>query len=247
MKSTMIMASLVLAAAAGAAQAGGSIWAQDSSGIYNGTNPTGGAFVMNRINGYVGERLGEQGLTSSQFHTFCIEVGEHIRLGGSQGQNNNVYYAEIATSAKNGGAGFANPSGPGTEPGTSTSSEDFLSYTTAKIYSEFRNNGTFGNFTAAQVNTSTFTSSIQQAIWYSEGEVALGSISADALTIFNWASANHGGTLGNVRVLRLWETFTNGEYGGNSQDQLTLIPLPTGAALGLAGLSVLAIRRRAAR
>lgn len=60
----------------------------------------------------------------------------------------------------------------------------------------------------------------------------------------------NGYTNQNVRALNLWVDDGDGIYEvgeGLVQSQLTIIPLPTGAALGLAGLSVLAIRRRAAR
>jgi hypothetical protein len=49
-------------------------------------------------------------------------------------------------------------------------------------------------------------------------------------------------------VLRLWANYSNGQFSGNRQDQLTLIPLPPAAWAGLGSLAgVMAIgyvRRR---
>jgi hypothetical protein len=51
-----------------------------------------------------------------------------------------------------------------------------------------------------------------------------------------------------VRVLRLWTTFSDGTYSGNSQDLLTIIPLPPAGWAGLgtlsAALGISVIRRR---
>ncbi|MDX2132708.1 MAG: hypothetical protein SFY69_11725 [Planctomycetota bacterium] len=103
------------------------------------------------------------------------------------------------------------------------------------------------------------SSAVQWAIWYAENELSDADITtygdatvrALGMRIFNWAnqSSVHGNTLGQVRVLRLWTGFNSqtGVYSGNSQDQLTLIPLPSGAALAFAGMGVLAIRRRTTR
>lgn len=227
---------------AGSVLANGQIQLSDATGFYDGTDGTGGAFRVSRLSGYVGERFGEQGLNSSTFHSFCIEVGELVSFGG-------IYYAEISTSAKAGGAGFADPSG--SDSGVSDATQDFLSFTTAKIYSEFRNNGNFGGVGtfADGYNTSQESTDIQQAIWYSEGEVTWGSITANAQAIFTWASANHGGTLGNVRVLRLWDNYDpmTGVYSGNRQDLLTLIPLPTAGGLALAGLFGMGVSIRSRR
>lgn len=225
------------------AHADGRIRVTDASGVYNGTDGSGGAFVVERLvsfhanqqnAGYVGQRFGEQGLGATHFHTFCVEVGEFISFGGT-------YYAEVSKSAKAGGSGDADPSG--TDSGTTTASEDYLSYVTAKIFREFRDNGTFGGAITGGLDSAE-TTAIQQAIWYSEGEI--GSVSGTALAVYNWANANHGNSLWNVRVLRLWDSFnsTTGEYSGNRQDLLTLIPLPTAGGLACAGFLMLGVRVR---
>jgi hypothetical protein len=250
---------LTVAATAGTALADGRIWASDGSGRFNGANGSGGAFVMNRIGtagangfnnaqvnaGYVGSRLGEQGLAAGAFHTFCIERNESIELGSSNATANR-YYAQISDSAK--GGGFTNNDPSNTNFRSNGTGEDVISFTTAKIYSEFRNNGNFGGIGAITDGQLTdgqnLVSAIQDAIWYSEGE--LNTVSGTALAIFNWAAANHGNTLGDVRVLNLWTNFdpNTGTYSGNGQDQLVLIPLPSASALAGVGLLVLAARRR---
>lgn len=248
-----------VAATAGTALADGRIWAQDATGRYNGASDSGGAFVMNRIGtagsngfnaaqvnaGYVGSRLGEQGLAAGAFHTFCIERNENIELANTNGSANR-YYAQISDSAKGGGISNNDPSNSNRR--TNGVGEDVISFTTAKIYTEFRNNGNFGGIGSVLAGTvadgQNFVTAIQEALWYSEGE--LNAVTGTALAIFNWAAANHGNTLGDVRVLNLWTNFdpATGTYSGNGQDQLVLIPLPSASALAGVGLLVLAGRRR---
>ncbi len=280
MKSMIVAGGIALVAMTGSALADGRVWAQDASGNYNGFD-NGGAFIMHRIGtngtngyhanqnnaGYVGDRLGEMGLGASSFYTFCIERGETINVGNSNGTNNR-YYVEIADSARNGGNGTSNAQAAGPRP--NGAGEDVLSFATAAIYQEFRNGGNFGGIgtvlggygaETGETGGRRMASAVQWAIWYAENEIdwnhrhannADGNAIRDlGRSIFTWANqaSVHGNTLGNVRVLRLWTSYdpVTGEYSGNSQDQLTLIPLPTGAGLAMAGLGLLAIRRRTTR
>lgn len=232
-------AMLVVGAGAVSALADGRVTVTDATGDYNGSDGSGGAFTVTRstpqangdFNGIYGDnrRLGD-GRADTSFLSFCLEVTEHLSFGST-------YYTQIATSAANGGAGGGNP--------------DPLSSTTALLYHEFRNmvsdasvgsvatGGRFNGLLGA-VLTSAETTAIQQAIWYSENEI--GSISGDALAIYNWANTNNDGSLYNVRVLRLWTGWTaQGGYSGNSQDLLTIVPLPPAAWAGIASLSGIGI------
>jgi hypothetical protein len=285
MKSRIWVAATAVACFGSAAFADGRIWAQDASGAYNGSDGSGGAFVMQRIGssfsgtgtfgqstdgyhtaqndaGNVGGGLGQQGLGADAFHTFCLERSETVSLGNSNTPGNR-YFAEIASSAKNGG-NINDPTN--TDSAGDVAGEDQLSYATAAVYQEFRNNGNFGGVGSIGINGADFTSAIQWAIWYLEGEMTIGEMgiasirnfvvgadgidggNSDTNGIVGWARNNNGGTLGNVRVLRLWTSITVNSpagYSGNSQDMLVLIPLPSTAAL--AGLGLLGIGARVRR
>ena len=97
------------------------------------------------------------------------------------------------------------------------------------------------------------TSAVQWAIWYAENEMTEAemnnaTVKALALSIFNWANnaAVHGNSLGKVRVARMYTNYNANArtYSGNSQDMLTLIPLPSATVLAGAGLLVVGARRR---
>lgn len=229
------------------ALADGRIRMDDGYGMYDGTNGSGGAFKatgLSGFNGLTGDNFtpGDgRSAGDNTFLTFCLEYSEHFSFSGE-------YYTQISTSASNGG-GDPNQGDPNrTDP---------LSATTARLYREFRNGGTFGDTGsfADGYNTSAETSAIQDAIWYSEGERSLSDIGGTgslAYQIWDWADTHNNGSLMNVRVLRLW---TNREsdghggwiYSGHAQDQLTLVPLPPAAlagGLGLATCGVVIARRR---
>ena len=228
-RNTLAIASLVIAAANGLAMADGQVSFNDAAGKYNGTS--GGAFVANRVSGDVGLLNGGQGLTSNQFHTFCIETSTTFNFGVN-------YWGQIATSSVRSGTSSA----PGGVVG--------LSNITARLYREFRNNGNFGRVGsfANGYTTAAQTDAIQNAIWAAQGQITVSSLTGDSLALYNWAKANSASGLKGVRVLRLWTTNTNGVLSGASQDQLTMIPLPPAAWAGLGTLGCLLgashIRRR---
>lgn len=217
----------------------------DATGYLNGTDGSGGAFIVNRDSGDVG-RLGDLGLTAStgtygngSFYTFCLERTEHISFGAT-------YYTQISGGAVNGGYS-----------GQTSTNYDPVSNETAALYRTFRSGGSFGG-TIGTIDQSAETTALQVAIWYFEGEwFDLGNgnplaLSAQAQELVNWATANATG-LGGVRVLTLWTNYnaSTGTYSGNSQDMLTIIPLPPaayagiGSLLGVVGFGV--IRRRRLR
>lgn len=209
----------MIAALAGAAFASSAM--ADGYATYS---APGAGFLITQISGDSGLNGGPGGSANS-FVTFCVELNEFFTPGNS-------YYTQIATSASGGGNGGGNP--------------DPIDGTTAKLYREFRSGGDFGTNLPGGL-TPANAAAIQDAIWYSENE--LGSISGSALAIFNWAAANNDAALHGVRVIRSWTSIdANGNYSGNAQDMLTIVPTPTAALAGfgtLAGVGMLgAVRRR---
>lgn len=248
---------------AGSALADGQIWfgtdPSSSSNRYNGTDSAGGAFVITTKQGYNGlhggnRTAGDNVSTANvspnlrytqpsgnefSFLSFCIERNEFIANGGT-------YWTEIATSARFGGAGGGDGQ---TDP---------LGPSTAWLYREFRRIGNEGSTTGLFNNIfgstleSGETSALQSAIWFTEGELQWSSLNSTAQSLVTWANGANNGQLNGVRVLRLWETRTpNGQggwnFGGQHQDQLTLIPLPPAAWAGLstlAGVGFVGVMRR---
>lgn len=184
------------------------------------------------------------------FLTFCVEYSEHISL-------NTNYYVGINTQAVQGGLGVSGYGSP--DPDGVLNSYDPLSKGTAWLYTQFRNNtldtshGVAYNFAPDNAHAN----SLQLAIWSLEDELkastgTLAAFNAD-LVAQDWASvAKTQGALwsdtGNVRVLNLYDTYANGTFGGNRQDQLYLAPVPEPGtyAMMLAGLALMGfiVRRR---
>lgn len=222
----VLMVSVVLIGAGGAAARDQARMMNAGSHWYDGG--AGGAFNAVRASGYIGQTGGPGG-TGTSFLTFCIEYSEHFSFGST-------YYTQIATSAASGGV--AGQVG-GVDP---------ISARTAALYREFRrgSSSAFGglvNLTQAG-SLGTAMHALQDAIWYEEQEIP-SLPSGLATSLWNWANTHQQG-LGNVRVLRL---YTSPDLQrGNSQDQLTLIPLPPAAWAGMSSLALLAtgfsIRRR---
>lgn len=195
----------------------------------------GGAFRAVTVSGYNGENGGAGGSANS-FLTFCLERGENISMGQQS-------YTEISNRAMNGGPDGGNDPEPG----------DPLSAVTAFLYWSFRTGQSIGSGAfAGEVDSAEETRSLQRAIWFAENEFD-GSESewqgdTRAQNYYNWAVANNDGDFHGVAVMRLWANYSNGEFSGARQDQLTLIPLPPAAWAGLGSLAgVMAIgyvRRR---
>ncbi len=183
---------------------------------YRNPSFSGGAFRATNVSGYNGETGGFGGSATS-FLTFCIERDENVSLGST-------YYTTIGTTAQDGGISGGSP--------------DPLSAVTAKLYSEFRSTGNYGNLAELGNNlldTANEIRSLQRAIWHSEGELDGSEYTGDSLAValYNWAVANNDGSIGNVRVLNLWRDAGHTQF---AQDQLTLIPLPPAAWAGLTAL-----------
>ncbi len=218
----------------------GQVQMHDASGGLNGIEGTGGAFRVQVLNGFNG-LTGGPGGSANSFSSFCLERTETISFG-------NIYNTTISTSAINGGHSGGNP--------------DPISEETAWLYRQFRDSAPINGWIVdgahnygGGLGPSRLASALQLAIWLSEGEIlntttwdGLGDATTrtaaqqmyDAAAL---ATAQRSGDFYGVRVLRLY-----GIDGGNSQDQLTIVPLPSA---GWAGLSTLAgvgvvgyIRRR---
>lgn len=164
--------------------------------------------------------LGQNGAAAGRYLTFCVEFNEHV--------GRSTYDAETNTEAINGGIGGGNP--------------DPLDARTAFLYTSFLT-GTLAdklfafNGDIISYGTSGMGEAVQDAIWYVENEID--NISGVAANIVAMAVAAVGQNgewfgkgIGNVRILNLTDPNT----GDNRQDQLVLIPLPSTALLGLAGL-----------
>jgi hypothetical protein len=222
MKMSNVVVLAVVGAAASVAMADGRVRITDATGIYDGTNGSGGAFTATTVSGSNGLNGGAGG-SSTTFLTFCLERSENLSFG-------NTYFTQISDRAVAGGSNADPTTGAPNVPGQGF---DVLSPVTALLYQTFRNGGSFGG--VAPVMTSALTSALQDAIWYSEGE--LGSISGNALAMYNWARNQNPQSIGNVRVMRLWTSYSNGVYSGNAQDLLTIVPLPPAAFAGLGTLA----------
>jgi hypothetical protein len=216
-----------IAAASGSCLAG-QVRIDDPGSPYRNPSFGGGAFQLTVVSGYNG-LTGGYGGSANSFLSFCLERNEYITLGATN-------YTTISTAASNGGISGGSP--------------DPLSPVTAKLYSEYRAAGSFGNLAGLGNNlldTANEARSMQRAIWHSEGELDGSEYTGDSLAValYTWAVNNNDGTLGNVRVLNMWGNAAHTDY---KQDQLTIVPLPPAAWAGLSSLGGLVglgvIRRR---
>ncbi len=168
------------------------------------------------------------------FNTFCLELNEQVAVG----QN---YTYDLNTAAVDGGAG-----GPSPDP---------LDARTAALYEAFAR-GTLANYDydndgdggmGADMDRKLTAAALQAAIWEIEEERSIENTDSDArvrelanyyVDTLSLQLVNQG-LGGMVRVLNMWDA-----NGGNAQDMLVLIPLPSAAGLAGLGLAGLAVRRR---
>jgi hypothetical protein len=184
------------------------------------TSPGNGAYHAQATSGYIGEGGG------AGFDTFCVELNEYFSPPESMG-------VVLSMNAVNGGVGGGSP--------------DPLSERTALMYRTFRDGGTFATASYGNVvvtGDAFWQAKLQDAIWASEDEVTLSSLSQQARELYDWAQNNAvAGNFYNVAVMNT--TRPSGERG---QDFLTIVPLPTAAWAGLGSLAMVLgtgyIRRR---
>lgn len=154
---------------------------------------------------------------SSTFRTFCVQLAENLDFSNPFRVAGIGFNSVVLN-------GNINPTGA-------------LAPETAYLYTLFRA-GTLPNYgSVASAND------LQNAIWHFQGQGNSGGATNQYGLLATAATSGMNPTwtgYGNVRILNM--VYANG--GGNAQDVLALIPLPTGGMLALAGLGGLAIRRR---
>jgi hypothetical protein len=188
--------------------------------------------------------------TGDSFLTFCLEYSEHISLGTS-------YFVDINTSAVKGGYSSLGHT-PVIDPDGSAT-EDPLSKATAWLYTQFRTNtSALNRVSDSFIYDKSHANSMQLAIWKLEGELGADSSAVSAYNndqrAKDWVSTAISSSaawsgIGNVRVMNLYSSYTNGDFSGHMQDQLYLMPVPEPEtyAMMLAGLGLIgfvANRRR---
>ena len=256
---------LALIAAAGSAASAGTIkisnpwWGRDGSG---------GEFRAHSYTGFVGsinlpaDAAYAAGGQAGSFGTFCIEIGEFLT-----GFPNATFNTTVDKWSIKGGVITSNngpqPGGANTDDLEAQTAFLYHQFRYAKLddHQVAAAGGAYGAaLQALAIAAGTFdyaggnarkadTRQLQGALWRFEENNNNGQTGAMynfLVALANYqvtsgASGTWGNTIGNVRVLNLYDQNT----GGNIQSQLTIIPLPTAGGMGLAGLlGVLAIRRR---
>lgn len=188
----------------------------------------GGEFKVVVVSGFVGvtglpaDLIGIQ--PGATFQSFCLETDEFVTLGGT------MYNAVVNTEAQLGGS--------------NTDSGDPIDPRTAFLYTEFRM-GTLAGYDYTDGSTREANAkSLQEAIWFIEGESggvnnAFVTLATTAVApLGSWHTQWGANSIGNVRAMNM--SFN----GGTIQDLLTIIPLPTAGSLACAGLLGMGLRVR---
>jgi len=170
-------------------------------------------------------------ISGNTFQSFCLERNETLGPG--------TYNWSLSDSAHNGGVGGA------------VNGSDPISAATAWLFDVYWRgaltnvNGFSYNYTAGS-NRVASAGELQDAIWLLENELTSSQINQSGAG-YAWAQAalsavGNSTSIGNVRVLTLTDSS-----GGNHQDILVMVPLPSAAMLGLgllAAVGAVGIARR---
>lgn len=173
--------------------------------------------------------LGADG--SDDFVTFCVETQEFFKYGRAYEYTISTY---VTNRAGAGPLSLDNPTG----------------YAIAHIFETFSRDGGSGIAGLSGIgglSSTQYRELVQRTIWNKlYGGNTTGTFTQGKIDQLFAAALGQTNSLGRVRVMNLWEDAETGL--GPAQDQLILIPLPSGAGLAAAGLLGLAAagRRRQA-
>ena len=197
----------------------------------------GGAFTAEVMSGAISYDSVYIG-PGSKFLTFCMEITETFKPG-------DIYYADSRDAAYVGGAGGS----------TGSPLRDYLDPVTAALYTQWL---------STEDTTDVDTASMYQlAIWMVEDEIEWDHSQWEQ---YNTDTAIHGAyqetkfdydtsiqslitgvgnptSIGNVRIMTLWTSYSNETFTGNRQDML-VAPVPAAVLLGILGLGVAGIKLR---
>lgn len=170
------------------------------------------------------------------YSSFCIEKSEYI-------YTHVTYDVSVAVEALTGGVNHG-PTGP--------LGGDALSPFTAYLYTQFRNGTLAGYDYTVGIGRAASAGALQDVIWYLEDEAAKTWTDGDSSRQdqFYTAALSSGWTsIGNVRVLNLYNQGHLGDLRYKAQDQLVLAAptVPAPGALLIGGLGTILIgglRRR---
>lgn len=201
--------------------------------------------------------------TGSDFNSFCLEINEITRP-------NTDYYAQVNTDAVNGGAGNNGQSINGGDTLSNATKWLFFNFANGGLNStgagDLYTYGLTGSETLANgesYSRSDAAQAMQLAIWLLEDEVTESSgeivradngdtlVASDNVVSLAFLLRDSGNQFGGNgfdgmdRIVAL-NMRRGGPNGAESQDMLgiILIPLPHASGLAMAGLGLIAIRRR---
>jgi len=160
--------------------------------------------------------------SNDSFQSFCLEVYEDAGVGST-------YNAAVNDEAILGGL-LRDGESPGSHGG------DMISPQTAFLYTQFRAGSLTGYNYAAGSGRQDSARDLQAAIWYLEGEDGYqqyNGLTDGARTFVDLADGSGWDTIGNVRVLNLYE--------GKEcrQDMLAVVPAPGALLLGGIGVALI--------